>query len=136
MPNSPSERRERFEAKFIFAIHSCPLGVPQEEITDEILSFLESEVKLAEEGANLVEKLPIGTLIPVEVSKAHFSTNKWWRKSSLHIWRGSGGRWSVQYENPQTGVRFGSTTGKTLNEAAEKMFAYLKAQGLLTHKER
>lgn len=79
----------------------------------------------------LIDRLPTTSLIPKEVPQKHFSTKKWWRKSTLNIQKLQGGKWQVQYLNIDTGVKMKATQAEKLKDAVLAMLDYLKANSLI-----
>jgi hypothetical protein len=71
---TPSERRERFEEKFPKGV----LGSAIQGSREDLLSFLESEVKLAEEGER-ERILDLANIVAHDCAK-QYEDEKWWKQ--------------------------------------------------------
>lgn len=84
--------------------------------------------------AELGELLPVGATIPIKVSKAHFSAEKWWRKSVLQIQKMPQERsWHIEYVNPSTKVKSVGFSEIFEADARGKMLIYLLENGIITN---
>lgn len=85
--------------------------------------------------SELGEFLKTDQLMPMTVSKKHFSTDRWWRKSTLVIRKLKDGKWNVQYINEDSGVKMRGSTDEKLVDAMAQMLIYLIENNLINPTE-